>query len=252
MDSDNNIQEAPQLDPTSIQPTPMPTDSGSGKSKWLWIIIAILLLFGLSWLVYSAVFKNKNITPSDNIPSNDQTGNQIGSQAKNGSSNNCDRETPNQAGLNLLFGNAGINETGIKWTVTNQYPKEFPSNFPKYDNAKVLVYTLIEIPAKDDQPASTALLTQTCSTDGVAKIKDYFKSITLAKTGWQSQNEALLQSNSNTPPAMFEQIQQQLESQPLKVFAEGGFGDTSTDPKKEVTVYISETAPVRINYLTWY
>lgn len=237
-------QAVPEPMPAPIpEPVPVPQETpptGSRKPKWLWVLIGVLILLGLLWVITSLFSKDRNTT--SNNPPSEQTDN---------TSSGCSNQ-PNQAALNLFTAAAGVDGVNINWIVTDKYPKEFPVDFPEYTNAKVTVYTSISGIDKD-KPGGYIFITQTCTTDSIAKVNEHFKSITLLSTGWQSQREALIsQSSPDTSPVVLEQILQQLETQPIKIFVKGGVSDTNKDPRNVVMVTVAEDgSDTRISYMSY-
>jgi hypothetical protein len=238
---ENPTQENPNIVPQTPAPIQPPPTSGSGKRKWLWILLGILILLGLLWATFSLFSKNKNTHP----------GNSTNNQTNNNSSGAC--KAISQTALDLFIG-AGLSDPNVKWTATDKYPQEFPADFPKYSNAKVLGYTSANDPKITGRKV---IFTQACTSDNITEVNKYFESITLAKTGWQSQKEALLQSNPNISTATLQQIQAQLDTQPFKTFIKGGVSANvdpkNVDPKKVVFVTIdAEESGTKILYMTWY
>ncbi len=183
-----------------------------------------------TWKVYNMDIKFNTAISSNNSNSNSTSATCV--------------DRPDQASLSLFMAAAGMNQPGVKWVATDKYPKEFPADFPKYSNAKVLAYVSMEGNGVDNKPVGGFVL-QTCSPDNRDKVKKYFSSITLSKDGWQSEREFL----EKTSPGSSAYISEGLDNQGFYTFSKGGVWDGGKDPKNGMIVFIGDDSTKGATYI---
>ncbi len=240
--SDPNVvngstQEAPiQSPPKPAPPFPEPVSSGGISKKLIVLIIAIIVVAGL-------VFWGLNRFVLGPAP---QSGDILatGSPSSSGSAGSCRSLDKNS--FDLMVSQLKLEQPGIQWTATDKYPEEFPDDFPKYKNAQAQAYVAIDKSATSDIPALKLFIVISCSPDDSDKVREYFRGLTFASTGWESQYEAAERQYANSPglpPEVKQSILQSIKNQALMTFVRGGVPATGKPrPQDIMSVAVSQNS----------
>jgi hypothetical protein len=144
-------------------------------------------------------------------------------------------------------------------TLTDKYPNEFPADFPVYSQATVVGFMTAEDAPGPRGAVGKLLTVLTCTTDDLGKVKQYFKSITLAANGWESDAEGLAKESAKGSPEVQREMQKALDALPSMTFVKGASSSATENSLKNrpnTMGVITETSAAantttEITYLFW-